>query len=68
MKMLELLKDISRIKEKMWNKLVEGNVKVDFDSYEKICDNYIEKFGNDDIVKGYEKVNQSLRECPLMID
>ena len=68
MKTFELLRNISHIKEKMWNKLIEENVKVDFDSYEKVYDTYVDKFGNDDIVKGYEEVNQSLRECPLMID
>jgi hypothetical protein len=68
LKTLELLRNISYIKEKMWNKLVEGNVKVDFDSYEKVYDTYVDKFGSDDIVNRYEKVNQSLRECPLMID
>ena len=54
MKTFELLRNISYIKEKMWNKLIEENVKVDFDSYEKVYDTYVDKFGSDDIVKGYE--------------
>jgi hypothetical protein len=52
----------------MWDRLCKENVKVDFDSYEKIYDTYLDKFGRDYIVKMYDSVNLSLSDCPIMID
>lgn len=52
----------------MWKRLVEVGIDVNFDSYEKIHDMYLDKFGKDDIVKMFDEINQSLADCPIMVD
>jgi hypothetical protein len=68
LKISEALKNITFIKEQMWNRLVGVGIDVNFNSYEKIYDMYLDKFGKDDIVRMYEEINQSLSECPIMTD
>lgn len=68
MKMLEKLHRITHLKEKMWERLKQINIKVEFSSYEKIHDMYLDRFGKDDIIKEYDMVNQFLSDCPVMID
>jgi hypothetical protein len=52
----------------MWDRLRKEDVKIDFDSYEKIYETYLDKFGRDHIVKMYDSFNLSLSDCPIMID
>jgi hypothetical protein len=68
LKTYDLLEKIGKLKQQMWDRLCKENVKVDFDSYEKIYDTYLDKFGRDHIVKMYDSVNLSLSDCPIMID
>ena len=44
------------------------NVSCDTDSYEKIYEMYLEKFGKDAILSEYDEINQLLSDCPLMTD
>lgn len=68
MKISEALKNIAFVKEQMWNRLVGVGIDVNFDSYEKIYDMYLDRFGKDDIVKMFDEINQSLADCPIMVD
>ena len=52
----------------MWERLKQINIKVEFSSYEKIHDMYLDRFGKDDIIKEYDMVNHLLSDCPVMID
>lgn len=52
----------------MWNRLVGVGIDVNFNSYEKIYDMYLDKFGKDDIVRMYEEINQAFADCPIMVD
>lgn len=65
MKIFDALKKIAFIKEQMVEKL---NVSCDTDSYEKIYEMYLEKFGKDAILSEYDEINQLLSDCPLMTD
>lgn len=68
MRISEALKNIALLKEQMWNRLVGVGIDVNFNSYEKIYDMYLDKFGKDDIVRMYEEINQAFADCPIMVD
>jgi hypothetical protein len=60
------LKNIVFVKDQMVAKLNVSNIETN--SYEKIYEMYIEKFGKDAIVLEYDKINQLLSDFPLMTD
>lgn len=68
MKISDILHRLVTIKEIMWKKLIEVDIVVDFDGYEKIHDMYLDRFGNDSTIREYEEINQSLSDCPIMTD
>lgn len=63
-----MLRNIVLLKEQMLTRLTQIDVLVDQNSYEKIRDKYLDSFGKDDIIKVYDEINQTLADCPIMVD
>ena len=68
MKLIDVLKNIEQLKQKMVVRLLSVGSQFDTNSYEKTYEMYVDKFGKDATVIEYDNINQLLSDCPVMID